>query len=188
MTTRYDNTLYGRDDRTRVARTNYVGRHPKRKVFFSFHYEEDAWRTQQVRNIGAIEGNRLVSPNKWEDIKRQGDDAIERWIDEQLEQHSCLAVLIGKDTYKRRWVRYEAKRAWEMGKGVLGIRIHALKNQHGQQSHPGRNPLDYITVNGRELGEMADTYDPRTYDSKAAYKYIEDGIEAWVEKAVADRS
>ena len=29
-----------------------------RKVFFSFHFDEDFWRTQQVRNINA-----LATPN-----------------------------------------------------------------------------------------------------------------------------
>lgn len=29
----------------------------KRQVFYSFHYENDAWRAGQVRNIGVLEGN-----------------------------------------------------------------------------------------------------------------------------------
>lgn len=27
-----------------------------RNVFFSFHFSNDFWRTQQVRNIGALDG------------------------------------------------------------------------------------------------------------------------------------
>ena len=41
-------------------------------------------RVQQIRNIGVIEGNEPVSPNKWEEIKRKGDAAIEDWIDENM--------------------------------------------------------------------------------------------------------
>ena len=33
----------------------------KRQVFYSFHYDNDAMRVQQVRNIGALEGNTPVS-------------------------------------------------------------------------------------------------------------------------------
>ncbi len=32
-----------------------------RRVFYSFHYVPDCWRTSQVRNIGAIEGNKPAS-------------------------------------------------------------------------------------------------------------------------------
>ena len=37
-----------------------------RKVFHSFRYSLDNQRVQQVRNIGAIEGQALVSANDWE--------------------------------------------------------------------------------------------------------------------------
>src|SRR5260370_41162731 len=41
-----------------------------RKVFFSFHYKADSWRTSQVRNIGAIEGNAPVADNDWESMTK----------------------------------------------------------------------------------------------------------------------
>ena len=31
-----------------------------------FYYKEDNWRASQVRNLGVIEGNILVSDNDWE--------------------------------------------------------------------------------------------------------------------------
>ena len=43
---------------------------PKRRVFYSFHYGNDCWRTQQIRNIGALDGNKPVSANDWETLKR----------------------------------------------------------------------------------------------------------------------
>ena len=48
-----------------------------RRVFFSFHFANDFWRTQQVRNINALEGQALCSANDWEEVKRKGDAAIE---------------------------------------------------------------------------------------------------------------
>jgi hypothetical protein len=33
-----------------------------RRVFFSFHFANDYWRTQQVRNIGALEGKAFALP------------------------------------------------------------------------------------------------------------------------------
>jgi hypothetical protein len=38
-----------------------------RKVFFSFYYKEDASRIQQVINMGAVEGQPLLTGQKWEE-------------------------------------------------------------------------------------------------------------------------
>ena len=55
-----------------------------RKVFYSFHYDADAWRASKIRNIGAIEDNQPASDNDWEAITEGGDPAIERWIKSQM--------------------------------------------------------------------------------------------------------
>jgi len=44
--------------------------------------KEDSWRASKVRNMGAIEGNSPVTDNDWEKVKKGGDKAIEKWIDE----------------------------------------------------------------------------------------------------------
>ena len=69
----------------------------KRQVFYSFHFANDVMRTQQVRNIGAIEGNSIASANDWEIIKRSGESAIKRWIDKNMENRSCVVVLVGSE-------------------------------------------------------------------------------------------
>ena len=98
----------------------------KRQVFYSFHYGNDVMRVQQIRNMGVIEGNTPVSPNEWEQVKRSGDKAIEKWIDDNMKYRSCVIVLIGSETASRPWVQYEIKKAWSDGKGLLGIYIHNL--------------------------------------------------------------
>jgi len=112
-----------------------------RKVFFSFHFDNDHSRTQQVRNMGALEGNAAVTANRWEEIKRGGENAIKRWIDENMSGKNCLVVLVGFQTSTRPWVRYEIKKAWEEKKGVLGIYIHGLKDFNGNTSTKGNNPF-----------------------------------------------
>ena len=42
------------------------------EVFYSFHYDRDVMRVQQIRNIGMIEGNQPVSANQWETVKKSG--------------------------------------------------------------------------------------------------------------------
>lgn len=53
-----------------------------RRVFFSFHFDNDAWQAGQVRNMGTLEGNEPVSDNDWEEVKKGGDAAIEKWIED----------------------------------------------------------------------------------------------------------
>lgn len=49
----------------------------KRQVFYSFHYGNDVRRVAQIRSIGALEDNKPVSANEWEEVKRKGHKAIE---------------------------------------------------------------------------------------------------------------
>lgn len=53
-------------------------------VFYSFHFDNDVMRVQQIRNIGAIEGNSAVNANEWEQLKRSGKTAVQNWIDNNL--------------------------------------------------------------------------------------------------------
>ena len=73
----------------------------KRQIFYSFHFENDVFRVQQIRNMGALEDNKPVSHNDWETVKRGGDNAIEKWINDNMNYRSCVVVLIGGETYKR---------------------------------------------------------------------------------------
>ena len=147
-----------------------------RKVFYSFHFDNDNWRAGQVRNMGVVEGNQPVSGNKWEEIK-QSESSIKRWIDDNLKDKSCLIVLIGEKTSERKWVKYEIKRAWELGKAVCGIYIHNLKNVYGEQSKKGRNPFaSFIPV-----------FETRYTLSDYVYNDIKNNIANLVEKAIEVR-
>ncbi|MBK8099830.1 MAG: TIR domain-containing protein [Planctomycetes bacterium] len=153
------------------------------RLFFSFHYVPDNWRASQVRNIGVIEGNAPVSDNDWEAVTRGGDAAIQRWIDDQMKGKSCAVVLIGAATAGRKWINYEIKKAWELGKGVVGVYIHKLLDRNGQSSVKGNNPfLD----NG--LGYVVQANDPAGYDSRQVYDTISTQIARWVDEAIAIRS
>ena len=90
----------------------------------SFHFGNDVMRVQQIRNIGALEGNEPVSVNTWEKVKRKGKASIEKWIDDNMKYRSCVVVLVGEDTANRPWIKHEIKKAWKDGKGLFGIYIH----------------------------------------------------------------
>ena len=114
------------------------------KVFFSFHYERDAWRVAQVRNsniITNLDKNPFYDTAEWESIKRNGDQAIKNWIDRQLQGTSVTVVLIGAQTASRRWVQYEIQKSIELGKGLIGVHISGIKDQYGNTDKLGVNPL-----------------------------------------------
>ena len=158
-----------------------------RRVFFSFHYEADSWRAAQVRNAGVVEGDRPVTDNQWESIKRGGDIAIQKWIDGQLSGKSCLVVLIGSKTANRKWINYEIAKAWNDRRGVLGVYIHNLEDQNRRTSIQGQNPFSYIKLgDGRFLSGIVKDCDPMVWPS--AYGDIVDNIGDWVEDAIAIRN
>ncbi len=165
--------------------------HPKRRTFYSFHFDNDAWRAGQVRNIGATEHDEPVSDNAWETIKKGGDNAIKKWINDQMASRSCVIVLIGSKTADRKWVNYEIGRAWDTKKGLLGIYIHKLLNEEGKSATKGNNPFSYVKLtNGASIAQyskIVKTYDPPQTGSKDVYAYIKDHIAGWVEDAIDNR-
>lgn len=163
----------------------------KHRCFYSFHYKPDCQRAAQVRSIGAIEGNSPASDNDWETVSKGGEDAIKRWINAQMKGRSCVVVLVGKDTAGRKWVNYEIEQGWASGKGVVGIRIHGLKNLYGLTTSSGKNPFDDFTVGQgaaqRKLSAVVNCFDPPGATSQAKYKWIKDNLAAAIDQAVGIR-
>lgn len=157
----------------------------KRQVFYSFHYDNDVFRVQQIRNMGTLEENQPVAANQWETIKKSGDSAIEKWIDDNMKYRSCVVVLIGTDTYNRKWVKHEIKKAWNDGKGLVGIHIHNLKCPRNGICNIGANPFDQFTLSdGKKLSSLVKCYNPKSYD---AYNDIQNNIEVWIDEAINNR-
>lgn len=153
-----------------------------RTVFFSFHYDNDHWRANVVRNAWVTKPDReeagYIDGADWEEIKQQGDPAIKEWIAEQMEGCSVTAVLIGSDTYGRKWVDHEIRKSYSDGMGLVGIRIHRLKDQDGNTTAKGDNPLNKWkdSDTGESLSDIFNTYD-------WILDKGEDNIGDWVEEA-----
>lgn len=159
-----------------------------RKVFYSFHYSNDSWRASTVRNIGTVEGNKPANDNDWEEVKKGGDAAIKKWIDSQMKGKSCVVVLVGEKTAGRKWITYEIKKAWESGKGVVGIQIHKLKDSDGEQGEEGGNPFDYLTLDDELLSKIVKLKKPPQKTSQGVYTHISQNLADWIEEAIEIRN
>lgn len=119
-----------------------------RSVFFSFHYQRDIMRVQQVKQHyitkGSYTAGGFFDGSLEEKSKKEGDLAVKNLIDKGLSGSSVTCVLIGNETYKRRWVDYEILKSVELGMGVLGIRIHQLKDPNTGADTLGSNPFYYL--------------------------------------------
>lgn len=157
----------------------------KKQVFYSFHFDNDVFRVQQIRNMGVLDGNEPVSVNEWEQVKKGGESAVKKWIDDNMKYKNCLVVLVGEDTANRPWVKYEIKKAWSDGRGVVGIRIHNLKCLRNGIGKRGTNPFEQFTVQGVNMSCIVQCYDPSVFD---AYGDIKNNLESLVDSAIRIRS
>jgi MTH538 TIR-like domain (DUF1863) len=150
-------------------------------VFYSFHYDNDVFRVQQIRNMGVIDGNEPVSPNEWERVRGKGDAAVQKWVDDSMKYKRCVIVLIGAETASRPWVKYEIKRAWELKKGLFGIYIHNLKDPRTGTCAQGPNPFSNWNVGNQSMGNLITCHDPSAWD---AYGDISMNMAIWVTQAI----
>jgi len=104
-----------------------------RKVFFSFKYD-DVHRAMNVRNSNVIAGalkSGFIDKADFEAVERAGDKAIQCWIDEQLHGTSVTVVLVGANTNKSKWVKYEIDQSISRGNGIITIDISKIADLNG---------------------------------------------------------
>lgn len=121
-----------------------------RRVFFSFHYQRDIWRVQQVRNHWIAKQDResagYFDGSLSEKARTEGAMAVKRLINSRLNGSSVTCVLVGNQTWGRRWVRYEIFKSLEQGMGLFAVRIHALGNRDSTTDLAGLNPFDHVAL------------------------------------------
>lgn len=153
------------------------------RLYFSFDYANDLWRANIVRSgwLTAARGaDGLWDASMWESIKKDGEYAIRRAIDKELNKTSVTVVLIGQRTAQRKWIQYEIIESVKRGNGLLGVFINGLRDQHGVVSPRGNNPLDpiYFEKDGTKffLSQFYQTYD-------WIYNHGFKNFASWVEQA-----
>jgi MTH538 TIR-like domain (DUF1863) len=114
-----------------------------RYVFFSFHYQRDIVRVNQIRNLPEIIDESAAGfkdSSLWEEAKKKSDDAVKKLIDAGLSGTTVTVVCIGNRTAGRKFINYEIQKSIDRGNGILGVQIHHLKNFAGETDSPGEIP------------------------------------------------
>lgn len=157
-----------------------------RRAFFSFHYNNDVWRANQVRNSWVTQGKEtagFIDSAEFEKIKAKGDKTVEDWIDEQLKGTSVTVVLIGSETATRKYVKYELQESYKKGNGLLGVHIHKLKDNDRNTSSKGE-----ITFG--EIGKDSNGESVYFYQVAKIYDYVDDDgynkLGDWIEQTAKD--
>ena len=144
-----------------------------RNVYFSFHYQDVIdFRANVVRNSGKFRksGDLFRDSSIWEEAKEKQILKIKSLIESELKGSSVTCVLIGSETYSRRWVRYEIFKSFEMKKGQVGVGINWIKDKHGKTKlWKGENPFGYLSLKVNSDGKYIDLFEYKE-DSWIIYK------------------
>ncbi len=129
-----------------------------KRVFFNFHYDDvKTFRANVVRNHSLLKDvgtSGFFDASIWEDAKLYGGNSVKRLINSNLENTSVTCVLIGTETWRRRWVRYEILKSYERGNKLLGIHINSIKDKNNQTFTKGPNPFDSLGFFINSQGEL----------------------------------
>lgn len=126
-----------------------------KRVFFSFHYQDVIdFRVNVVRNHRLTKDDNAgyFDASIWEDAKKTSDLALKRLINSELQNTSVTCVLIGTDTFKRRWVDYEIMKSINKGNDLIGIHINGIKGKDGKTKSKGNNPFYYLGYSFNSTG------------------------------------
>lgn len=117
-----------------------------RNVFISHHHKDDA-SVDGLTNLLASKGytarnssirakpenqqrlDNTASGKNSENQKPLRDETIRRLLRMKMRWASQLIVVIGKETHSRPWVNWEIEAAHKLGKPIVGVFQHGLKDQ-----------------------------------------------------------
>jgi len=156
-----------------------------RHVFYALHYEADRSRIAGLLQSHALEANPELSQADWAKLRRGGEFATRRWIEEQLKGRSCTVVLIGTHTAARPLVHYAIQRSRQLHLGLLGIYVHGLNDNRGLPSQKGENAFEHPECDLGSMSGKIPVYDPPGTDSQMIYRYIVDNMAQWADEAAA---
>lgn len=129
-----------------------------KRVFFSFHYEDvKTFRANVVRNHSLTKESGeagFFDASIWESAKSYGSNSLKRLINTGLENTTVTCVLIGSETWKRPWVRYEILKSYERGNALIGVHINGIEDKFNKVYYQGNNPFYYLGFYIDQVGKI----------------------------------
>jgi hypothetical protein len=132
-----------------------------KKVFFCFDYQDvidirvnivnNQWLTDPTR-----ESKGFIPQEQWIRAEKLGDFAIKELLDSEIEQSTVTLVLIGTESYSKKWVRYSIFKSLSLGHRVLGIHINRIEGKDLTVKEPGMNPFDFMAIKYNETGDKVE--------------------------------
>ena len=84
---------------------------------------------------------------------------MKRLINNGLINTSNTCVLVGTETYNRRWVSYEIMKSIAVGNHVFCVHINSIKGKDGKTKVKGSNPLYYLGFSYSSDGKKLNLHD-----------------------------
>ena len=104
-----------------------------KRVYFAFHYQDVIdFRANVVRNHNfaqGVESAGYYDYSIWEEAKKKSPTELKKLISKELDNTSVTAVLVGSETWYRRWVRYEIFESIRRSNYILGRHINGIKGK-----------------------------------------------------------
>ncbi len=145
-----------------------------KRVYFAFHYQDvKDFRANVVRKHNFTEGVESAGyydHSVWEEAKNTSPLALKRLINAELENTTATVVLIGSDTWARRWVRYEIFQSIKRGNHVLGIHINSIKGKDEKTKPLGPNPFENLAF---EISQDGTLIKPTEWKNDGWYYYTD---------------
>lgn len=130
----------------------------RRKLFFSFHYD-DVRRTVQVRQSWRFRSgwsrpsDNFYDKSLWEKSRSENEAHLKSMIRRSMAGSTATCVLAGSNTSDRRYVRFEIAHSLFIKNGLFTVHIHNVRDPHTGTSWPGSNPLSCMGLLLREDGK-----------------------------------
>ncbi len=152
-------------------------------IYLSYYRDGDGERAATVaracRDAGlAVHGE--IDALGWLRLGRDG--AVKAWIEGELAGTTVTLVLVSAATSSVDTVKYEVKKSYGRGNGLVVVRVHALPGRDRTVDEAGANPLDEVLVPvGDDTVPLADLGARRGGGGDDGARHLAE----WVETAAA---
>ena len=131
-----------------------------------------------VKLIDLLEDSEPLTEEQTTFLNTLPEESLEQQeiIDNLLKDCDTALFLIGEETHKKPWISYAIKKAFLKNLTLLGINLHPLE----QKEENYTNPLENLTLEGRELKNLIRTFTP---DREYPLDDIQHNLSSWIKKS-----